>query len=83
LVVFKGALILPSSTKFYWQDAWMNEDVENCYGFHIIASGFKAKFTRESQVVINTRGSSGWCASSRWSDGAYGIHFLGGIFQEE
>jgi hypothetical protein len=30
----------------------MNEDVENCYGFYIIASSFKAEFTRESQVVI-------------------------------
>jgi hypothetical protein len=30
----------------------MNEDVENCYGFYIITSDFKTKFTRESQVVI-------------------------------
>jgi hypothetical protein len=30
----------------------MNKDVEDCYGFYIIASGFKAEFTRESQVVI-------------------------------
>jgi hypothetical protein len=30
----------------------MDEDVENCYGFYIIASGFKTEFTRESQVVI-------------------------------
>jgi hypothetical protein len=30
----------------------MNEDVENCYGFYIIPSGFKTEFTRESQVVI-------------------------------
>jgi hypothetical protein len=52
LVVLKGALILPSSTEFYWQDAWMNEDVENCCGFYIITSGFKTEFTRESQVVI-------------------------------
>jgi hypothetical protein len=22
-------MILPSSTKFRWQDAWMNEDIEN------------------------------------------------------
>jgi hypothetical protein len=45
-------MILPSSTEFCWQDAWMNEDVENCYGFYIITSGFKTAFTRESQVVI-------------------------------
>jgi hypothetical protein len=30
----------------------MNEDVEDCYGFYIIASSFKDEFTRESQVVI-------------------------------
>jgi hypothetical protein len=30
----------------------MNEGVENCYGFYIIASSFKAEFARESQVVI-------------------------------
>jgi predicted transcriptional regulator YdeE len=30
----------------------MSEDVENCYGFYIIASSFKTEFTRESQVVI-------------------------------
>jgi hypothetical protein len=52
LVVFKGALILPSSAEFCWQDAWMNEDVEDCYGFYIIASSFKTEFTKESQVVI-------------------------------
>jgi hypothetical protein len=52
LVVFNGALILPSSTEFCWQDAWMDEDVENCYGFYIITSGFNIEFTRESQVVI-------------------------------
>jgi predicted transcriptional regulator YdeE len=45
-------MILPSSTEFCWQDAWMNEDVENCYGFHIIASSLKTELTRESQVVI-------------------------------
>jgi hypothetical protein len=52
LVVFKGALILPSSTEFCWQDTWMNEDVENCYRFYIIASNLKTEHTRESQVVI-------------------------------
>jgi hypothetical protein len=52
LIVFKGALILPSSTELCWQDAWMNEDVENCYGFYIIASSFKAEFAWKSQVVI-------------------------------
>jgi hypothetical protein len=26
-------MILPSSTKFCWQDAWMDEDVENFYYF--------------------------------------------------
>jgi hypothetical protein len=53
LIVLEEALILPSSTEFCWQDAWMNEDVENCYGFYIIASSFKAEFARESQVVID------------------------------
>jgi hypothetical protein len=57
LVVYKGALILPSSTEFCWQDAWMNEDVENFYGFYIITSGFKTEFTRESQVLIVRFGS--------------------------
>jgi hypothetical protein len=52
LVVFKGALILPFSTEFCWQDAWMNEDDEICYGFYIITSDFKIEFTRESQVVV-------------------------------
>jgi hypothetical protein len=52
LVVFKGALILPSSTEFCWHDAQMNEDVENCYRFYIIASSLKTELTRESKVVI-------------------------------
>jgi hypothetical protein len=52
LIVFKGALILPSSTEFCWQDAWMDEDVENFYGFYIITSSVKIEFIRESQVII-------------------------------
>jgi hypothetical protein len=45
-------MILPSSTKFCWQDAWMNEDIENFYGFCIIASILKGEFIRKGQVVI-------------------------------
>jgi hypothetical protein len=30
----------------------MNESFEDCYGMYIIASSFKTKFTRKSQVVI-------------------------------
>jgi hypothetical protein len=45
-------MILPSSTKFCWQDAWMNEYIENFYGFHIIASILKGEFIRKGQVVI-------------------------------
>jgi hypothetical protein len=52
LVVLKGALILASSTEFCWQDAWMNEDIENCYRFYIITSSLKTKLTRKSQVII-------------------------------
>jgi hypothetical protein len=52
LVVFKGALILPSSTEFCWQDAWMDEDVENFYGCYIIASILEIEFIRKGQVVI-------------------------------
>jgi hypothetical protein len=52
LIVFKGALILPSSTEFCWQDAWMDEDIENCYGFYIITSSLETEFIRESQVII-------------------------------
>jgi hypothetical protein len=29
LIIFIGTVILPSSTKFCWQDAWMDEDIEN------------------------------------------------------
>jgi hypothetical protein len=52
LIVFKGALILPSFIEFCWQDAWTDEDVENFYGFSIIRSSLKIEFIRESQVII-------------------------------
>jgi hypothetical protein len=52
LIVFKGALILPSSTEFYWHDAWMDEDVENFYGSYIITSILKVEFIRAGQVII-------------------------------
>jgi hypothetical protein len=52
LIVFKGALNLPSSTEFCWQDAWMAEDVENFYGSYIITSILEIEFIREGQVVI-------------------------------
>jgi hypothetical protein len=52
MVVLKGTLNLPCSTKFYWQDTWMNEGIENCYSMYIIASSFETKLTRKSQVVI-------------------------------
>jgi hypothetical protein len=52
LIVFKGALILPSSAEFCWQDAWMDEDVENFYGSYIIASILEIELIREGQVVI-------------------------------
>jgi hypothetical protein len=52
LIVFKGALILPSSTEFCWQDAWADEEVENFYGFYIITSSIRIEFIRESQVII-------------------------------
>jgi hypothetical protein len=45
-------MILPSSTKLCWQDAWMDEDIENFYGYCIIASVFKGEFIREGQVII-------------------------------
>jgi hypothetical protein len=45
-------MILPSSTKFCWQDAWMDEDIENFYGFCIIASILKSEFIRKGQVII-------------------------------
>jgi hypothetical protein len=45
-------MILSSSTKLCWQDAWMDEDIENFYGSCIIASIFKGEFVREGQVII-------------------------------
>jgi hypothetical protein len=45
-------MILPSSTKSCWQDAWMNEDIENFYGSCIIASIVKGEFIRKCQVII-------------------------------
>jgi hypothetical protein len=45
-------MILPSSAKFCWQDAWMNEDIENFYGSCIIASILKGEFIRKGQVII-------------------------------
>jgi hypothetical protein len=50
--VLKGTLNLPSSTKFYWKDTWMNDGIEDCYRMYIITSSFKTKLTRKSQVVI-------------------------------
>jgi hypothetical protein len=52
LIIFIGTMIFPSSTKFCWQDAWMDEDIENFYGFCIIASILKCEFIREGQVII-------------------------------
>jgi hypothetical protein len=45
-------MILPSSTEFCWQDASMDEDIENFYGSYIIASILKSEFIREGQVVV-------------------------------
>jgi hypothetical protein len=45
-------MILPSSTEFCWQDAWMDEDIENFYGSYIIASILKSEFIRKGQVII-------------------------------
>jgi hypothetical protein len=45
-------VILPSSTKFGWQDAGMDEDIKNFYGFCIIASILKREFIRKGQVII-------------------------------
>jgi hypothetical protein len=59
LIIFKGALILPSSTKFCWQDAWMDEDVENFYGSYIITSILKIEFIREGQVIIVQKSQRG------------------------
>jgi hypothetical protein len=52
LIIFIGTVILPSSTKFCWQDAWMDEDIENFYVSCIIASILKNEFIRECQVII-------------------------------
>jgi hypothetical protein len=45
-------MIFPSSTKFCWQDAWMNEDIKNFYGSCIIASIFKGEFIRKCEIII-------------------------------
>jgi hypothetical protein len=45
-------MIFPSSTKFCWQDAWMNEDIKNFYGSCIIASIFKGEFIRKGEIII-------------------------------
>jgi hypothetical protein len=45
-------MILPSSTKFCWQDAWVDEDIKNFYGFCIIASIIKREFIRKGQVIV-------------------------------
>jgi hypothetical protein len=45
-------MILPSSTKFCWHNAWMDEDIEHFYGFCIIASILKGEFVGEGQVII-------------------------------
>jgi hypothetical protein len=52
LVVFIGVVNLPSSTKFCWEDAWVDEGVEDFYGTNINASGFKTELTGKSQIVI-------------------------------
>jgi hypothetical protein len=43
---------LPSSTEFCWQDAWMDEDIENFYRSYIITSILEIELIREGQVVI-------------------------------
>jgi hypothetical protein len=45
-------MILSSSTKFCWRDAWIDKDIENFYGSYIIASILKSESIRESQVII-------------------------------
>jgi hypothetical protein len=52
LIIFIGAMVKPSSTKFCWQDARMDKDIENFYGSCIMTSSFKGEFIRESQVMI-------------------------------
>jgi hypothetical protein len=43
---------LPSSTEFCWQDAWVDEGVEDFYGTNINASSVKTELTRKGQIVI-------------------------------
>jgi hypothetical protein len=38
--------------RFCWQNAWVDEDIENFYGSYIIASILKSEFIREGQVII-------------------------------
>jgi hypothetical protein len=45
-------MMLPSSTKLCWQDAWVNEDIENFYGSCVIAPILKREFIRKGQVII-------------------------------
>jgi hypothetical protein len=45
-------MIFPPSTKFCWQDAWMNEGIESFYGSCIIASIFKGEFIRKGEIII-------------------------------
>jgi hypothetical protein len=45
-------MILPYSIEFCWQDAWMDEDIEDFYGSCIIASTLKSEFIREGQVIV-------------------------------
>jgi hypothetical protein len=52
LVVLIGAVNLPSSTKFCWQDAWVDEGVEDFYGTDISASSFNTELTRKGQIII-------------------------------
>jgi hypothetical protein len=52
MIIFISVVILPSSTKFCWQDAWVDEDIKNFYGFCIIASILKREFIRKGQVII-------------------------------
>jgi hypothetical protein len=43
---------LPSSTKFCWQDAWVDENVEDFCGTNINASSFKTELIGKGQIVI-------------------------------
>jgi hypothetical protein len=38
---------LPPSTKFSWQNAWMDEDIEDFQKSSILASSFRGELTRE------------------------------------